>query len=487
MNTADDVFGLAREISKASPLPAAKKVKQVTQVSRALNDPAKRAQVMSRMFGSVHKSQLRDGRYVPASKLSELGRAKQRDALKNGSLGRLRGPSAGAPSGRGMKAVYGQAAVGEHIDLAVKEPTRASSVHRNLHFGSTISPELAAKIEAAVDPKLLTTPVAFHRGAAGLGIVAGGAGSHVTTGGMGRVVIGRDMVDASGRLDDMAQFSGMKLGEVINHELVHATTRGKNPTRLLHYDGQINQKKALGEEARADGRGVRGSGLYQRSGVIQNRSVLHEADRQVAAGMLADSGMSRGEQAQYREALGGQKSYHDIHEKLQRLHHSEPPRGARPSFTPPPPPPRSPHGLPHLPRLTRLMAVPRNRTMLLGAAAGGVGGYLGFRHKRAQMARDADGDGKVFDGTPQERAVSKALLISPGVDHLFATARGEVAKGLALAPKLPRPAWVSPRRRLGQVHPHDPAWISRGTHWSPKDGEFAGKTNPNFNPLNRRR
>lgn len=362
--------------------------------------------------GEVSKSQLRDGRYVPATKLSPLGREKQRDALKNGSLGHLRGPSKGAPTGRGINALFDQAAVGQHIARAVKEPTRASTVHRNLHFGSSVSPELAAKIEQSVNPKLLSTPVAFHRGPAQLGIVAGGTGSHVTTGGMGRVVIGQDAVDADGRLAPFAR--DFKFGDVINHELVHATTRGKNPNRFLHYEGGINQKKALGEEARADGRGVRGQGLYQRNGLIQSRDTLREIDRQVASGELDHH--PKDLQADYRDRLAGQHSYHSIHEKLQDLHHRPEPRSA----TPPPPrsgpstPPWTPsqpagrRGLPHLPRL-RLTGA--NRTSLAGAAIGasiGAGVGLGLHVGANRQPRDADGDGFIYDGTPQQRRVSKS-------------------------------------------------------------------------------
>lgn len=47
----------------------------------------------------------------------------------------------------------------------------------------------------------------------------------------------------------------------------------------------------------------------------------------------------------------------------------------------------------------------------------------------------------------------------------------------------PRGVWVDPRKWAGKAHPHNPDWVSRGTHWSPADGKFRGKKNPNYDPL----
>jgi hypothetical protein len=390
---------------------------------------------------NVAKSQLRDGRYVPATKLTEQGRTKQREALQSGSLKRLRQVPKGAPAGRGMSDAYKGFGVQPGLADALQERVRRSKVHRNVQYGSSVPSALEEKIDAEIKREVLRgakRPIVFHYGKTSEQAIAAATGSHSLVGNKGRVILNSREISMTGRLFNAREPHAF--ADVINHETAHAQTHGKQPLRFIDLkNGNIRQIKALGEEARADGTGVQGRGLYERNGFIRPEHELQAAERQSKDPLIQDA--ARGHRhyknvhrqvqdaklgGRVRKPNGSEFKPNDPNLKNARRAYEQwayEPKDPRKEFYdrvkresagPRPGPPKT-----EIPRVRSIMT---NRTALgvgMGAAilAGGVGAAAHF----SRGPRDGDGDGIV-------REKEKAAM-SKSVEGLFSKAREKNGDG----------------------------------------------------------
>lgn len=373
----------------------------------------------------VSKSQLRNGEYVPANKLTDLGRKRQLESVRTGSYKRFKqGPKGpNIPKGRSMKDVYSSHGVGPGINRAMTEELRQSKVHSNVHFGSSVSPAMEERINRELKPDLIRSskaPIAFHHGKLDHNVMAAAAGNHVTTGGKARVILNSSQINAEGK---MGMFSDVSFHEVLNHETGHATVSGKNPFRFIDYKGgKLNQAKTLGEEGRADARGVHGRGLYSRNGIIESPERLKYVEANLQRG--GDFGhLSESMKRTQFEAIRGHRNYHAVHAKVQEKY------GTKDAWAPPPkpqPPPRHepPRGGPsykppgggweHKPNvpLGRIKLIGTTPRGVVGAAAGaaalgaGVYGYHRWEEHKHRRGHGGKFVAKSFD-----------------VDYLFLAAR----------------------------------------------------------------
>jgi len=237
-------------------------------ISRAEGrQPVRKSQGVS-AFGVEHqlieKSEYRDGKFKPITAMNPLQRAQMRSRLRSrGALPPSRmgaateelrqnyrgnkskiaesmrvGMGGSSSRARDLHAVYQQHGIRGSIQRAVTDRTRPSAVHRNIHYGETMSRERAAQIDRHLDPKLvgkLRHPVVFHS-YENAGAYAAAVGPHVTTGHRGHIAVG---MEVHGMPPEKAR-------HVINHELVHASISGR-PARFRR-----SLAGAAGEEARAD-------------------------------------------------------------------------------------------------------------------------------------------------------------------------------------------------------------------------------------------
>jgi hypothetical protein len=228
---------------------------------------------------AIVKSQKADGSYVRATQFTPAGRAAHKQNLTRRSRGKanyfdaVHKPAVGPSGGRrNTEAIYEQHAVGRGIKPALAESTRPSTVHPNVHYGSSITPHLERKIDSHLDPKLVRqakAPTVFHHGNLAPSVLAGATPAHATTGGKARVILGHGMVHPHSA--EHEQYRGVtsadnfSLRHIVNHEFAH-TLKSQGPRRFHAYDGALKHGASAREEARADAKGIPGKGLYERQG-----------------------------------------------------------------------------------------------------------------------------------------------------------------------------------------------------------------------------
>lgn len=323
--------------------------------------------------GEVSKSQLPDGSYKRAVKMTPHERAEQANRVRwggshgtgakpplvrrsNGTTyrdsdrgvesvrprepkthyGSFRGAQ-GHPQGspkknrtgtvinRGLSDAFRGHGVQHTIAMARDAKTRPSKLHPNIEYGHTVTPKVEAKIDATIRPDIagsLKHTVVFHHANLKVpGAQAAAAASHKTLlHGKGHVVIDAAAIDHHG--NEAPLKPGITFAHVVNHELGHATAHHKSPARFDHPDGRINARRAYGEEARADVIGVKGPGVYRRSGVIGNRATA-AIKRGIVTGMKAkgvkaDSLPGAAPGSTWRDvhdSLGAHGHYNDVHRK----------------------------------------------------------------------------------------------------------------------------------------------------------------------------
>lgn len=238
-------------------------------------------------FAVIAKAQLRDGSYVPTSQLKGEQRKQHRASLEQdeaafrrkygyvpggyaeqhmnlhpGHYGRMRRYPLHV-TGRGIKSVYDNHGVGPGIEDAMREDVRDSTTHKNIAYGSSVSPEMEAHLDRVLDPRVVAQTkhtVVFHYGKASTGSLAAAAGRNPALKGTGRVILNHEAFEPHGPMKKKVKSANQGMGSkhVVNHELAHATARSQNPYAWVKADGRLNHLKAYGEEARADARGVLG-------------------------------------------------------------------------------------------------------------------------------------------------------------------------------------------------------------------------------------
>jgi hypothetical protein len=214
----------------------------------------------------------------------------------------MHNPLTPKPGYRGVGSVY-SAVPG--FRRARDEEVRPSGI-KNLSFGSSITPKLEEKIKGGIDLSLLKKPVVIHRGhVADDDTTAVAFGAHTLTGGTGRVILNEKFWTPTGQTK---RSGGPRASwqDIVNHELVHATSNGKPTIRSSHTQETLDRKH-WGEEARADAFSRKGVGIYrEHSGVPTNREI-----RQMTAVGFP------------KEKLQPYKHYNDMHDKLHRVKHNE--------------------------------------------------------------------------------------------------------------------------------------------------------------------
>lgn len=166
------------------------------------------------------------------------------------------------PAGRDLSAAYhkhGLERTPGTLGLLRRSGTTPSQTHKMIEYGHTVPHKMRAELDRDINPALagkLKHKVAIHHVPEHYGSIASAVGAHVTTGGKGHVLLGGDFQHGQEHLG-----VGVTRSQVLNHELVHASLKEKNPTLLGRKDWR---KAAAGEEARADMKS--GADLYHRHG-----------------------------------------------------------------------------------------------------------------------------------------------------------------------------------------------------------------------------
>lgn len=309
----------------------------------------------------IRKSELDDGRFKPANKLTRTEREAVRTRAVTGARPHPRTPM---PGKRGVAAVYEGYGAGPGIPKARDAKTRPSAVHRNVHYGESVNPKLERKIDRSLNRKQVAGikgPVAFHRGETMAGALAGAAPAHVTTRHVGQVILNENMISANGRTFAAGNAS---FRHVINHELAHTTPRG-NPRAQFTSDGAIKRKRAMGEEARADATGVPRTGIYRRNRAVMSRPVANVIGRKMPAGLR---------QTELGEGVDANRHYHEVHRKVRRA--SGQPSSATRDF------------------MTSALRGKRSKKVLALAAVGAVGEHERRKRGRVSKAVGVSGRGR---------------------------------------------------------------------------------------------
>lgn len=219
-------------------------------------------------FGVEHerlsKSQLPNGQYKPANKLTAQERSGVRGAGKTRSGPKTAEPASAA--NRNLHDVYRGWGVEPAVDQIKSAKTRPSKVHSNIHYADSVSSELEGHLDRSLSSdqvKRLKHPVVFHHGATAEGAMAAATGAHKTVGNKGHVVINHNAITSDAKIT-VPTHVGFK--HTVNHELAHAAISGRNPRNFMK-DGEINAVRSMGEEARADAMSIPNRGLYRRQGV----------------------------------------------------------------------------------------------------------------------------------------------------------------------------------------------------------------------------
>lgn len=276
---------------------------------------------------AISKSQKADGSYVSASQFTATGRAQHAQNLTRRSRGKANyfqavHKPAGGPAGRGIEHAYQDHGVGAGIKTALTETTRPSTVHRGVHFGSSVSPQMERKINSHLDPKLVAQAkhhTVFHVGRTVPGVLAGAAPAHATTGGKSRIILGSGAVHSTSSehevYADQHGRAAYNLRHIVNHEFSH-TLKHSGPRRFHDYKGNIKLKSSGGEEARADAKGMPGKGLYERQ--LGNQYSPGYSDR-----LHHLQGVFRGKHS--AEPEGPEGRFNRAHTPPPGSHHYEPP------------------------------------------------------------------------------------------------------------------------------------------------------------------
>lgn len=355
-------------------------------------------------FSVISKTQLANGSYAPASRLSEKGRAQHRSNLTGQKAKgknyyhRFAEQPKGWDRNRDLRSVYARHGVEPGLETALSETTRRSKKHPTIEYGSSITPESEAHLDRMIDPRvarLAKAPVVVHHGRTLTEAYAAASGPHVTNGHKGRVILNETWFHQrpTGMTSHLP--GGMFAHEAVNHELAHAVRRVSNPKRGLNYDGSINSHTAFGEEARADATGVHGTGLYERTGVIQPESHLDQAEMNAALGRHAMHGAP--DAKSLTDAIKAQRRYRQVHQKVQAVHGTRNPHGFFPPTEDKPfrrettyeaPAPRA--------KTTNFGQAARtgrriNKPLFIGGAAAGVGLAVGSKAIYDHYHRDHSG------------------------------------------------------------------------------------------------
>lgn len=279
----------------------------------------------------IRKSQQRDGSYKPVNSMSSAERSAHRTSL-TGIHGRgnnaVHGPAnhfatvhapTGKPVGRDLQAAFTGHGVQHQIKDAVNATHRPSTVHPNIRYGTSIGPEMEKTLDTHINPDLAKGsrhPIVFHRANLGMeGVQAAAAASHKTlTKGHGHVILNTAAVHHDGTHGPLKP--GITMKHVVNHELAHAMAHNKSPARFDKPDGSLNHRRTLGEEARADAVGVKGPGVYRRSGVVGGR-VRAAAQQQIFHALKSKIPLPDGTSHQdVIEGLKAHAHYNDVHRKV---------------------------------------------------------------------------------------------------------------------------------------------------------------------------
>lgn len=226
-------------------------------------------------FGVVHavaKSDVGNGEYKPATQLNAADRAAIKVRATSGVRRSIEAKAPNKPRGMGelySRHGFGLSERGPHA--LIHDATTPSAVHPNIHYGASIPAKHHAELDRKIDPEVagkLRHPVVIHHDPLPDSVHAAAIGAHVTTGGRGHVVLNAHEMSAGGKLnkDQASHYLGVRGHHVLNHEIAHASLKHSNPIKWMHHDELEMARRSMGEEARADARGVRGKGVYQRTG-----------------------------------------------------------------------------------------------------------------------------------------------------------------------------------------------------------------------------
>lgn len=347
-------------------------------------------------MSTIRKAQTADGSYRPVTQMSRTERLQH--------SANLRGPSAGAravfpgmkvpgyfadfrntahylegtASGRSLRDVYSLWGAGPGIPKALKETLRPSTAHKGIHYGESITPAMEKMIDAGLKPEVVRQakrPVSYHYGMTNPMANAAAVGAHHTVGDMGRVILNHDLVKPDGKIamnDHPAYF-----GEMVNHELVHASTKGKNPFHHVKNApvplGPNNMIASFGEEARADAQGVHGAGLYQRMGAMRPSETLRDATR----ALNSRFDLTQETRREQMIRIAAERNYQKIHARVQQVKHTHGP---------------GPLDInPRAMEAERVFANARRGMVVAGVSAAGLGAVLGAHAIYDHYNRDSRG------------------------------------------------------------------------------------------------
>jgi hypothetical protein len=242
-------------------------------------------------FGVVHfaKSEVAPGKFKRARKLGDKKKEKVRNLVIDRQMARdvNNPPERASAANRSLGHAYVHHAYAMREDAGAKQITTAmkheidpthhtpSAVHPNIHYGPSVNPEMKATLDRSIDPKLAAKsphPIVIHH-VPDLHpqVVAGALGAHPLTGGRGHVAIGPVLHETGHwNIHEDAQAKGITGPRILNHEIAHASLKGKP----VH---DLKPVRNMGEESRADT--VSRAGIYRRSGAIGTPKVLRQVKR----------------------------------------------------------------------------------------------------------------------------------------------------------------------------------------------------------------